>query len=459
MLLTSYGAAREVTGSKHLAEINGHRILFDCGMFQGRRQESEHKNRELGFAANSVEAVVLSHAHIDHSGVLPMLVKLGYEGPIFATPATRDLCSIMLGDSAHIQKRDAEWLSRKKQSFVAPLYDIDDVQNTMRRFVSIPYDLPFEIVSGVKLTFHDAGHVLGSAMCKVDYRENGSPRRFLFGGDLGRRNMPILRDPWEPEDADVVLMESTYGDRDHDPIESMDAHLARIVNETQQRGGSIIIPSFALERSQEIVYSLKRLEVDGVIQGMPVFVDSPLTVNVTEVFRLHTDCFDQEIRDLILESGDPFQLKSIRYIRNVEQSKALNELDEPSIIISAAGMCEHGRILHHLKNHCIDDKNTILIVGFQAKHTLGRRIVERREEIRVFGRMYPLNAHVEVMNAFSAHAGREELLQFGGRFKDCAEKVLLVHGEESSMAALKAGLEANGQTNVSIQEPGKTVEF
>ncbi len=458
MRLTSYGAAREVTGSKHLAEINGHRILFDCGMFQGRRQESDHKNRELPFAAKTIDKMVLSHAHIDHSGVLPMLVKNGYEGPIFATPATRDLCSIMLADSAHIQKRDAEWLSKKKQSYISPLYDIDDVQNTMQRFVSIPYDLPFALAPDVTLTFHDAGHVLGSAMCKVDYKENGKARRFLFGGDLGRRNMPILRDPWEPDHADVVLMESTYGDRDHEAIESMDGHLARIVKETHQRGGSIIIPSFALERSQEIVYSLKRLEVAKAIPRMPVYVDSPLTVNVTEVFRLHTDCFDRDIRDLILESGDPFQLESIRYIRNVEQSKALNKLDEPSIIISAAGMCEHGRILHHLKNHCGDEQNTILIVGFQAKHTLGRRIVERQPEIRIFGRMYPLNARVEVMNAFSAHAGREELLQFGVRFKDCAEKVLLVHGEESAMDALKSGLEERGMKNVSIQEPGKTID-
>ncbi len=458
MRLTSYGAAREVTGSKHLAEINGHRILFDCGMFQGRRQESDHKNRELPFAANTIDKMVLSHAHIDHSGVLPMLVKQGYTGPIFATPATRDLCSIMLADSAHIQKRDAEWLSKKKQSYIAPLYDIDDVQNTMQRFVSIPYDLPFVLEPDVTLTFHDAGHVLGSAMCKVDYKEDGKARRFLFGGDLGRRNMPILRDPWEPDHADVVIMESTYGDRDHEAIESMDGHLARIVNETYQRRGSIIIPSFALERSQEIVYSLKRLEVAKAIPSLPVYVDSPLTVNVTEVFRLHTDCFDRDIRDLILESGDPFQLESIRYIRNVEQSKLLNKLDEPSIIISAAGMCEHGRILHHLKNHCGDERNTILIVGFQAKHTLGRRIVERQPEIRVFGRMYPLNAHVEVMNAFSAHAGREELLRFGLRFKDCAEKVLLVHGEESSMDALKAGLEEQGMKNVFIQEPGKTIE-
>ncbi len=458
MRLTSYGAAREVTGSKHLAEISGQRILFDCGLFQGRRREAEHKNRELPFAANTIDAMVLSHAHIDHSGVLPMLVKNGYTGPIFATPATRDLCAIMLADSAHIQKRDAEWLSKKKQSFISPLYDIDDVQNTMLRFVSIPYDLPFEILPGIKLTFHDAGHVLGSAMCKVEYKEEGRARRFLFGADLGRRNMPILRDPWEPEDADIVMMESTYGDRDHEPIESMDAHLAQVVNETHQRGGAIIIPSFALERAQEIVYSLKRLEVSGVIPAMPVYVDSPLTVNVTEVFRLHTDCFDREIRDMMLESGDPFQLESIRYIRNVEQSKALNKLDEPSIIISAAGMCENGRIQHHLKNHCGDPKNTIMIVGFQAKHTLGRRIVERQQEIKIFGRMYELNAHVEVMNAFSAHAGREELLRFGGRFKDCAEKVLLVHGEESAMDALKAGLEERGQKNVFVQLPGKAVE-
>ncbi len=459
MNITSYGAAETVTGSKHVAEINGKRILFDCGMFQGSRKEAETRNRELPFDAASIDAVVLSHAHIDHSGILPMLVKHGYEGPIYATPATRDLCSVMLLDSAHIQARDAEWLSKKNRSFVAPLYDDDDVTETMRRFVSVPYNLPIDVASVAKVTFRDAGHVLGSAMAFTEFRENGSTKRFLYGGDLGRKNMPILEDPWAPDDADLVVMESTYGNREHEPIQEMDQKLAHIVRETYNRKGKIIIPSFALERAQEIVYALKRLEANDHLPNLPVYVDSPMTVNITEVFRLHTDSFDDEMRKFMTTEGDPFQLDNIHYIRRVEDSMKLNSLEEPAIIISASGMCEQGRILHHLRNHCSDERNTILIVGFQAKNTLGRRIVEHEKEIKIFGIKRALNAEVKVLNGFSAHAGRGELLEFGARFKDCAKQVLLVHGENESLDALKSGLEAGGQTNVSIQHEGVPYEL
>jgi metallo-beta-lactamase family protein len=270
--------------------------------------------------------------------------------------------------------------------------------------------------------------------------------------------MPILRDPWTPEDADLVMMESTYGNRDHDSIEEMDHKLAEIVRETHRRGGKIIIPSFALERAQEIIYALKRLENNGDLPRLPVFVDSPMTVNITEIFRLHTDCFDEDIRKFMDDAGDPFQLDRIRYIRRAEESMELNELREPAIIIAASGMCEQGRILHHLRNNCSDDRNTILIVGFQAKNTLGRRIVEREKEIRIFGVKRALNADIKVLNGFSAHAGRSELLAFGSRFKDCAEHLLLVHGEAEAMNALKAGLEAQGQTNVVIQKEGIPIE-
>ncbi|MCC6698249.1 MAG: MBL fold metallo-hydrolase [Candidatus Hydrogenedentes bacterium] len=459
MRITSYGAAETVTGSKHLAEINGKRILFDCGMFQGSRKEAETRNREIPFDPAALDAVVLSHAHIDHCGCLPVLTKHGYKGPIFATPATRDLCSIMLLDSAHIQARDAEWLSKKNRSFVAPLYDDNDVYLTMRRFVSVPYELPIEVTAGVKVTFQDAGHVLGSAMAHVEFRENGSTKRFLFGGDLGRRNMPILRDPWVPEDVDLAMMESTYGNREHDPIEEMDHKLADVIKRTRARGGKIIIPSFALERAQEVVYALKRLESNGGLPQIPVFVDSPMTVNITEVFRLHTDCFDEQIRQFMSKEGDPFLLNNIKYIRRAEDSMKLNDLREPAIIIAASGMCEQGRILHHLRNNCSDERNTILIVGFQAKNTLGRRIVEREKEIKIFGVKRLLSAEVKVLNGFSAHAGRTELLQFGARFKDCAKNVLLVHGEEEALTALKTGLEAGEQSNVLIQKEGVSYEL
>lgn len=458
MKITSYGAAGEVTGTKHLIEVNGYRILLDCGMFQGRRQEADEKNRHLGFAPSDLHAVVLSHAHIDHSGLLPVLGKHGYEGPIYSTPATRDLCAVMLLDSAHIQKRDAEWLSKKHMSFIAPLYRTEDVQEIMRRFITVSYGMRFPILPGIFITFHDAGHVLGSAMVEMDYEEAGKPRKFVFSADIGRKGMSILRDPWEPTDADVVMMESTYGDRDHGPMQEMEAKLAAVIKDAVQRGSKIIIPSFSLERSQEIIYALKRLEMRDAIPDIPVYVDSPLTVNITEIFRLHTEAFDEEFGHTMTEAGDPFQLKRIKYIRPVNESMELNTLQGPAIIMAAAGMCESGRVIHHIKNHCEDPNNIILIVGFQAQHTLGRRIVERRRRIRVFGVERDLNCQVVVMNEFSAHAGRTELLAFARRFQGRAEKLLLVHGEPAPLLSMKSTLEAEGMTDVHIMGYAESIE-
>ena len=459
MRITSYGAAENVTGSKHILEVNGYKFLFDCGMFQGHREESVHRNKTLPFPADDLHGVILSHAHIDHSGILPVLIRRGYRGRIYATPATRDLCAIMLMDSAKIQERDARWLSKKNRQFFPPIYAEEDVRETMRRFVCIPYEMPFDLAPGVKVTFHDAGHVLGSAMAMVEFDENGQHRKFLYSGDLGREHMPILRDPWIPDCADVVMMESTYGDRDHDPIETLDSKLAEVINRTYKRGGKVIVPSFAFERAQEFIYALKRLEMQHRIPSIPVYVDSPLTVNITTVFRLHTDLFDDEIRNLIEQAGDPFQLNRIDYISNLEESMQLNSLTEPAIIISASGMCEYGRIVHHLRNNIEDKRNTVLIIGFQAKNTLGRRIVEKEKEVKMFGIKIPLNAEVRVLNSLSAHAGRSELVAFGKRFKDCAKKVLLVHGEAPAQASLKAGLEAEGAANIAIQQEGVPVEL
>ncbi len=451
MILTSHGAAGGVTGSKHLLEINGKRLLLDCGMFQGRREESDRRNRHLGFDPRSLDAVVLSHAHIDHSGLMPMLAKQGYEGPIYSTPATRDLCAVMLLDSAHIQKRDAEWLSRKHLTFYPPIYNTDDVQAAMRKFVSIPYELRFPVLPDVYITYHDAGHVLGSAMVEVEYTEDGRERRLIFSADIGRKSTPILRDPWVPGPADIVIMESTYGDRDHKPLAKVEHQLAQLIRASVERNAKILIPAFALERAQEIIYALKQLEMQALIPDIPVYVDSPLTENVTHIFRLHTECFDEAFADAMQQAGDPFELRHIRFTRSVEESMKLNHLRGPAIIIAAAGMCEHGRIVHHIKNHCEDPDNTILIVGFQAQHTLGRRIVERRRTIRMLGVERELNAQVVVMNEFSAHAGRTELLEFGERFKDCAEKILLVHGEPTALQALHAGLHQRGVTQAQIQ--------
>jgi len=458
MKITSYGAAREVTGSKHLLEINGHRILLDCGMFQGRRKQADIKNRSLGFDPTTLDAVVLSHAHIDHSGLMPVLDRKGYNGLVYSTSATRDLCSIMLKDSAHIQQRDAEYLSKKKREFIPPLYKDIDVQEVMKRFQCASYDHRFEILPDIYVTFREAGHVLGSSIVVIEYSENGSNKRLIFSGDLGRKNAPILKDPWQPTEADTVILESTYGDRDHKPIEAMEDDLAAVINETHARGGKIIIPSFALERAQELIYSLKRLEARLAIPFIPVYVDSPLAVNLTEVFRMHDECFDGEIQRLMARAGDPFRLNHIRYIQRVQDSIRLNYIDHPAIIISAAGMCEHGRILHHLKNNVENPDNSVVIVGFQAKHTLGRRIVERQRELRILGRTYMLNAQVHVLDSFSAHAGREELVNFGKRFKKSKPNILLVHGEDSALDALEGTLRDEGLDKVTVQEEGVAVE-
>lgn len=457
MKVTSYGAAGGVTGSKHLLEINGYRILLDCGMFQGRREETARKNRSFQFVPEKLHAMVLSHAHIDHSGTIPLLYRQGYRGRIYATHATRDLCGVMLLDSANIQQRDAEWLAKKDRDFVPPLYEESDVYEAMKHFVCYPYGERFEVVPGVFVTYQDAGHVLGSAMVVVDYKEDGSDRRLLFSGDLGRKNMPLLRDPWIPEDADTVIMESTYGDRDHDPIETMEEKLAEVVLRTIRRGGKIIIPSFALERAQEVVFALKRLEMNGAIPTIPVYVDSPLTVDITEIFRYHKELFDPETSQVMKVAGDAFTLNHIEYVRNADDSMRLNTLKEPCIIISASGMCEVGRILHHLRNNCEDPRNTILIVGFMAENTLGRRIVERQPEIKIFGVKRQLKAEVKTMNAFSAHAGRSELLEFGARFQGKHKKMLLVHGEGTALVALRSGLYDKGVHNVTIMEEKETV--
>lgn len=452
MKITSYGAAGGVTGSKHLLEINGYRLLLDCGMFQGRRIEADRKNRTFPFDPAMVNAVVLSHAHIDHSGVLPMLHRDGFRGRIYATPATRDLCSVMLLDSANIQQRDAEWLSKKGRDFVAPLYDESDVYEVMKHFASYPYEDRFEVLPDIFVTFQNAGHVLGSAIVVVEYREKGVDRRFIFSGDLGRKNMPLLRDPWVPDDADTVMLESTYGDREHDPIETVEAELAEVVLRTLRRGGKIIIPSFALERAQEVVFALKRLEMNNAIPAIPVYVDSPLTANITEIFRYHKESFDKETKQVMRAAGDPFELDHIEYIRNVDDSMRINTIKDPCIIISASGMCEVGRILHHLRNNCEDPRNTIVIVGFMAQNTLGRRIVERRPEIKIFGVKRALNAEVKTMNGFSAHAGRSELIGFGAHFHGKNKRVLLVHGEDKALEALQSGLHEQGVKNVTIME-------
>jgi metallo-beta-lactamase family protein len=457
------GAARSVTGSMHLIESNGHRILIDCGLSQGRREESNLRNKNFPFDPKIIERVVLSHAHIDHSGNLPNLVKQGYENSVYSTFATRDLCLVMLKDTAHIQKKDAEYLNRKEERKGLPpietLYNADDVEETLSLFRGIGYQKGFYVAADIKLTFHDAGHILGSALPIFDIKENGRNLRLAYIVDLGRKNLPILKDPELVSGIQFMIIESTYGNRLHEDPQTTETKLAQVVNETVTRGGKIIIPAFSLGRTQEIVYNLHRLQNRGAIPHIPIFVDSPLSVDVTEIFKLHPGCFDQEINQMIAQNENPFGWKDITYIKEVEQSKKLSKIDQPSIIISASGMCESGRILHHLKDNIEDPKNTIMIVGFMAKDTLGRRIVERLKKVKIFGEEYWLKAQVEVFDAFSAHADRKELLEYVENTKDTLQGVFVVHGEEEQSRALTEGIKGMGIQNVIIPGIGDEVQL
>jgi metallo-beta-lactamase family protein len=461
------GAAQTVTGSKHLLRTSRATVLLDCGLFQGRRKESFSRNRNIPVDAGALNAVVLSHAHIDHSGALPLLGRLGFRGPVFVTSATRDLCLPMLLDAAALQEADARHIdrliARGEQGIdpVTPLYDEDDVVQAVAQMVALPYHQRHTVAPGVAVTFLDAGHVLGSAVVVLDVEDEGRSIRLAFTGDLGRHHLPILRDPEVPERVECLLTESTYGDRLHGPIETLGADLAAIIHRTQARGGKIVIPSFALERAQEIVYELKLLRQRGLIPPIPVYVDSPLTVKLTDVFKQHPECYDRETRELLRGEDSPFHFDGLHYVSDVEASMAIDADDRPSIVISASGMCEGGRVLHHLRRTIGDANNTVIIVGFQAQNTLGRRLVERRREVRIFGVLQPLRAEVAVLDGFSAHADQAGLLAFadGVRTRGPLRRVILVHGDPPAQAALSRELAARGFPTVNTPAPGERVRL
>ena len=458
MRIKFLGAAQTVTGSQHLVSVNGHNILLECGLFQGKRRQSFERNRNLPFDARRVDCVALSHAHIDHSGNIPSLVRNGFQGSIYCTFATRDLCSAMLRDSAFIQEQDTKYVNKKRarkgQPPVEPVYTHADAVASLEHFVSVGYDRPLLIAPGVRCTFLDAGHILGSATVLLDVDEDGRRTRLLFTGDLGRCEMPILRDPTPARAVDVLITESTYGNRTHPTHEDAELKLLRLIRETHGVGGKVIIPAFSVGRTQEIVYSLHRLFLDRKLPDMPIFVDSPLAVNVTEIFRLHPECYDEELRDFISRDRhpDPFGFNRLHYVRNVRDSKALNAREDPAVIISASGMCEAGRIQHHLKHNVEDPRNTVLIVSWQAPHTLGRRLVEKQSTVRIFGEKYHLRARVETINGYSAHADRDELLNWVRPIVKGLKHAFVVHGEPESCEALAADLRALGVDDVAVPE-------
>lgn len=450
MRISFHGAARSVTGSRHLIEANGARVLLDCGLFQGRREETDRKNRDFGFDPASIDAIVLSHAHIDHAGAIPALIKAGFRGSVHTTLATADLASHMLRDSGFLQEKDAEYATKRDQRRGRrvpprePLYTVEDAENALHHFEARGYYRRFQVAPGFFATFHDAGHILGSAIVQLEIEEKGVQRSIVFSGDLGRKQLPIIRDPDQLETPDVVIMECTYGDRDHQPILQAAGQLASIIQKIVDRRGKLIIPAFAVGRTQDIVHTLSQLWNEGKIPHLPIYVDSPLAVNATEVFHRHPECFDQETRTLLRADGDPFGLRKMHYVHSGEESRTLNDKPGPFVVISASGMAEGGRVLHHLKNSISDPRNAILFVGYQAEHTLGRRILDGRPEVNIFGEPHEVKAEVFVMNEFSAHADRNELLGWLRGNKGRPRELVLVHGEEEQALAFATRLEQEG---------------
>ncbi|NUN48763.1 MAG: MBL fold metallo-hydrolase [Candidatus Brocadiae bacterium] len=464
MKITFHGAARTVTGSRHLLETASGRVLLDCGLVQGPRKEAEARNRSLGFDPKSLDAVILSHAHIDHSGVLPVLVKEGFEGPIFCTPATRDIAGVMLMDSASIQVSDAGHLNRHRRPSdreIEPLYTPEDAREAIGRFVAVPYGRELEALPNVRFRFADAGHILGSAVTSVTERAHGTVKRVVFTGDLGRRNFPILRNPEPVPQADAFLTESTYGGRDHaGEVPEAKTQLFEVIRKTVERGGHVIVPAFALGRAQTLTYLLHELWMEGKLGRFPIFVDSPLSINVTSIYRVHPDCFDRKTAAYLDDDvpGDPFGFGELKYLRSSDESRTLNNREGAYLVIAASGMCEGGRVLHHLKHGIGDERNTVLMVGFSAQHTLGRRLVDGAKTARIFGGEYPVRAEVLRLDGLSQHAGRQELLDYAMSQKK-AQIAFCVHGEEEQSEALAEGMRAGGFARVEVPSLGQTFEL
>jgi len=443
MNITFYGAAKEVTGSKHLLQFRGKNVLLDCGMFQGHRREAENKNRHFPFKATSIDAVILSHAHLDHCGSLPTLYLQGFRGPVFCTSATKEVAELIMLDSAHIQQSDNAHIAQVKNITEpdAPLYSQKEVYGVLKQFVTVPYHQDFSIAKHLVGYFKDAGHILGSAQIELTCKDIFSTRRLGFTGDLGRNKMPILKDPEQMTDIDFFITESTYGNRLHENFDEAKRILKKYVIEAVARKAKMIVPSFALGRTQEMVYILHQLIDAGEIPRFPIYVDSPLAINITDVFKAHPECFDKETFETFSASDNPFGFRNLTYTRTTAESIALNNKKGPMMVISAAGMCEAGRIRHHLKSSVEDRNNMIIVTGFMAKNTLGRKIVDGEPALKIFDNMYRLRAQVVIINALSAHADAADLVDYTARLGDRLKKVFIVHGEETQSSALQGRLQ------------------
>jgi metallo-beta-lactamase family protein len=460
-----WGAARTVTGSMHLLTINGKRLLLDCGLYQGKRREAYDRNKNLPFDAASIDACILSHAHIDHSGVLPVLTRDGFRGNIYTTSATRDLSSAMLLDSAHIQESDVQHVNKRRTEAgeppFKPLYTQADAVAALQHFVAVEYERSFEPLPGVQATLRDSGHILGSAMVILDIDEGSAKRRVVFSGDLGRKNLPILRDPGTVDRADVLITEGTYGGRFHKPIENAQSDLADIIGRTIDRSGLVMVPSFAVGRTQELVYDLHQLFEAHRLPEVPIYVDSPLAINVTEVFRMHPEVYDQETLKFMqqLNGRDPFGFSRLTYIRAAEKSKELNDRKDPAVIIAASGMCEAGRVLHHLAHHVDDPRNTVMFVGYQAEDTLGRKLVDGEKRVKIYGEEYDVKAEIVKLEGYSAHADHNGLVDYARSMTQRPAQTFIVHAELEAAEALRKGLIDIGLANVSIPDRGEIAEI
>ncbi|HNF94565.1 MAG TPA: MBL fold metallo-hydrolase [Anaerolineales bacterium] len=457
MRINFHGAAHTVTGSQHLLEINGQKLLLDCGMYQGKRAESYDRNLNFHYDPRDVDAVILSHAHIDHSGNLPNLVKQGFEGPIFATNATKDIASVMVADSGRIQESDAEFVNKKRaqrgEEPIEPLYTEQDAEAVAGMFVGKSYEEVFEPIPGVQARFYEAGHILGSASVSLMIEEKGKKTHLWFSGDIGRYKLPLLRDPILPSHADYLIMESTYGDKKHNDPDLAFKEFEEVVKRTIHRGGKVIVPAFAVGRTQEIVYHLNQMMYERGVPRVPVYVDSPLAVKASDIFKNHLECFDDETRKFVAESRHPaLDFDMLSYIRSVEESKALNERKDPMVIISASGMAETGRIVHHIRNNIENPRNTICIVSWQAPNTMGRRLADREPEIRIFGEAYKLKCEVATIGGLSGHAGQDLLVEYATSVKQSVKDVFLVHGEENQATTLTALLKERGMSRVHYPE-------